>query len=468
VNSMSAELISCDRPTRNWTEKPSLVTLIGLGAFLLILELYIFGAHRHNRFYPLLILLSISGIPFGFAVWWTFQRKKFPKNTLLTILIGGALFRLVLVPLDPPRLSTDIYRYIWDGRLQGAGINPYLYVPVDPRLAGLRDDCIYPNINRREYAHTIYPPVAQIFFYVVTRVTQSIPGFKGVLVLLDLVTMGLVAATLRAIGKPAERVIVYAWHPLPVYEFGGSGHIDALMICFIALALFARAHQKFGIAGFALGAATLVKFIPVVLLPAIYRRWDKKMPIAFMTTIVVCYLPYVLGAGAGVLGFLPQYAKEEGLQNGARYYILVLIDYILGWCGVVHELPPAIFTSIALTGLGAIGIWSFYRQPPLGTENGETQDQWISSAFVLALTFSALLSPYYPWYYSWIALFLCFVPNSAALALTLISWPLYRALFERSADDLFRYQSRIFLPFFALLVLMLIMRIRSSRTATKS
>jgi alpha-1,6-mannosyltransferase len=444
------------------------VTLIGLGAFLLILELYISGAHRHNRFYPLLILLSISGIPFGFAVWWTFQRKKFPKNTLLTILIGGALFRLVLVPLDPPRLSTDIYRYIWDGRLQGAGINPYLYLPVDPRLAGLRDDSIYPNINRREYAHTIYPPVAQIFFYVVTRVTQSIPGFKGVLVLLDLVTMGLVAATLRAIGQPAERVIVYAWHPLPVYEFGGSGHIDALMICFIALALFARAHQKFGIAGFALGAATLVKFIPVVLLPAIYRRWDKKMPIAFTTTIVVCYLPYVLGAGAGVLGFLPQYAKEEGLQNGARYYILVLIDYILGWCGVVHELPPAIFTSIALAGLGAIGIWAFYRQPPLGRENGETQGQWISSAFVLALTFSALLSPYYPWYYSWIALFLCFVPNSAALALTLISWPLYRSLFERSAADLFRYQSRIFLPFFALLVLMLIMRMRSSRTATKS
>jgi alpha-1,6-mannosyltransferase len=465
---MSEELISCDQPIRHSTEKRSLGILIGLGALLLIIELYFFGAHRHNRFYPALVLLSISGIPFGFAVWWTFQRKKFPANTLLIILIGGALFRLILVPLDPPRLSTDIYRYIWDGRLQGAGINPYLYVPVDPRLAELRDDSIYPNINRREYAHTIYPPVAQIFFFVVTRVTQSIPGFKGVLVLLDLVTVGLVVATLRAIGQPAERVIAYAWHPLPIFEFGGAGHIDALMICFIAFALFARAHQKFGIAGFALGAATLVKFIPVVLLPAIYKRWDKKLPIAFTTTILVCYLPYVLGAGASVLGFLPQYAKEEGLENGARYYILVLIDYILGWCGVVHDLPPAIFTSIALACLGSIAIWAFYRQPPFGRENSETRDRWISSAFVLALTFSTLLSPYYPWYYSWIALFLCFIPNSAALALTLITWPLYRSLFERSADDLFRFQSRIFLPFFALLVLVWIMRKRSSRKATKS
>jgi alpha-1,6-mannosyltransferase len=465
---MSEESSSCDQPIRHSTEQQWLVTLIGLGALQLIIELYILGAHRHNRFYPLLILLSISGIPFVFAVWWTFQRKRFPAKTLLIILIGGALFRLVLVPLDPPWLSTDIYRYIWDGRLQGAGINPYLYVPVDPRLAGLRDDSIYPNINRKEYAHTIYPPVAQIFFFVVTRITQSVPGFKGVLVLLDLVTMGLVAATLRAIGQPPERVIVYAWHPLPIFEFAGSGHIDALMICFIALALFARARRQFGIAGFALGAATLVKFIPVILLPAIYKRWGKKLPIAFAITVIVCYIPYLLSAGAGVLGFLPQYAKEEGLQSGERYYLLDLIDYILDWCGVVHDLPPAIFTSIALAGLGAIAVCAFYRQAPLGRGNCEVQDQWIFSAFVLALTFLTLLSPSYPWYYSSLALFLCLVPNSATLALTLITWPLYRSLVEQSGDDLFRFQSRVFLPFFALLVLAWIMRRSSSRTATRS
>src|SRR5258708_1038582 len=234
---MSEELISCDPSIGRSTEKQSLATLIALGALLLIIELYTFGAHRHNRFYSVLILLLISGIPFVFAVWWTFQRKKFPRTALLIILIGGALFRLILVPLDPPRLSTDIYRYIWDGRVQGAGINPYLHLPVDSQLAGLRDDSIYPNINRKEYAHTIYPPVAQFFFFIVTRMTQSIPGFKGVLVLIDLLTVGLVAATLRAIGQPAERVIVYPWHPLPIFEFPVSGHIDPLMFCSTPLAL---------------------------------------------------------------------------------------------------------------------------------------------------------------------------------------------------------------------------------------
>jgi alpha-1,6-mannosyltransferase len=450
---MSEEVSSRNRQIRLSTEKRWLLTLIGFGVLLLIVELCVFRAHRHNRFYWTLFWLLISGIPFVLAVWWTFRRKTFPANTLVIILIGGALFRLILVPLDPPRLSTDIYRYIWDGRVQAAGINPYLYLPVDPRLAQLRDDSIYPNINRKTYAHTIYPPVAQIFFLVVTRVTQTVPGFKAVVVLVDLATMGIVAATLRALGQPAERVIVYAWHPLPIFEFGASGHIDAVMICFIAIAVLARVRQKFGIAGVALGAATLVKFIPIVLLPAIYRRCGKKLPIAFVTTVVVCYLPYVLGAGRAVLGFLPQYAKEEGLQSGGRYYLLDLIDYILDWCGVVHELPPRIFLAIALAGLIAIAIWAFYRQPPLGREPGEPQNRWIFSAFVLTLAFSVLLSSYYPWYYTWLAFFLCFVRNPAALALTLIAWPVYRSLYEQTADDLFRFQSRLFLPFFALLVL---------------
>jgi hypothetical protein len=283
--------------------------------------------------------------------------------------------------------------------------------------------------------------------------------------------MGIVAATLRATGQPAERVIVYAWHPLPIFEFGASGHIDALMICFLAIALFARAREKYGIAGIALGAATLVKFMPVVLLPAMYRRWDKKLPVAYALTIGVCYLPYVVSAGAHVLGFLPKYAEEEGLQSGARYYLLDLINYLLDWCGVVHELPVPVFTWIALAGLGAIALWAFRRQPPLRRDDSKSRNGWLFPAFLLAVAFSILLSPYYPWYYSWLALFLCFIPSSPVLLLTLIAWPLYRSLLEQSADDLFRFQSRVFLPFFALLLviwIVAIVRKRSSRRTMES
>jgi alpha-1,6-mannosyltransferase len=468
---MSEASTSGDQPIRRLTKYQWLLGIIGFGALLLICELYVFGAHRDNRFYWVLFWLLIAGIPFVLAVWWTYRCKKFPPTALLIILLGGTLFRLILLPLDPPRLSTDIYRYIWDGRVQAAGINPYLYLPVDPGLAKLRDESIYPNINRKTYAHTIYPPAAQIFFYLVTRVTQTVPGFKAAIVLIDLVTMGIVAATLRATGQPAERVIVYAWHPLPIFEFGASGHIDALMICFVAIALFARAREKYGIAGIALGAATLVKFIPVVLLPAMYRRWDKKLPVAYALTTGLCYLPYAIGAGTHVLGFLPKYAEEEGLQSGARYYLLDLVNSLLGWCGVVHELPAPVFTGIALAGLGAIALWAFWRQPPLRRDGSRSRNEWLVPAFFLAVAFSILLSPYYPWYYSWLALFLCFIPSPSVLLLTLIAWPLYRSLMEQSADDLFRFQSRVFLPFFALLLVMwivAIMRKRSSRRTMES
>jgi alpha-1,6-mannosyltransferase len=441
---VSKEAPEGERQDRRW-----LLSLIGLGILLLICEIGIFEAHSHDHFYWILFWLLISGIPFLLAVWLVFQRRTFRGSALWIIFIAAGLFRVFLLPLDPPRLSTDIYRYIWDGRVQGSGVSPYLFLPVDPRLAGLRDNAIYSHINRKEYAHTIYPPVAQMFFLVATRVTQSVVGFKTIFIVIDLVTIGLIAATLKAAGQPAERVIVYAWHPLPIFEFAGSGHIDALMICFIAIALWARVRGKFGLVGFALAGAALVKLIPIVLLPAFYKRWDRKLPITFAATVVLCYLPYLLGAGARVLGFLPQYAQEEGLQNGARYYLLLLIDYILDWCGVVHEMPPAVFNGLALALLGAIAVWILFRQVPLGKENDEIKGQLISSAFVLAFVFTVLLSSYYPWYYSWLTVFLCFVPNSAALALTLIVWPLYRSLIEQSGDDLFRFESRVFLPVLA-------------------
>jgi hypothetical protein len=179
-------------------------------------------------------------------------------------------------------------------------------------------------------------------------------------------------------------------------------------------------------------------------------------------------LPYVLGAGGSVLGFLPQYAKEEGLQNGARYYLLLLIDYVLDWCGVVHEMPPAIFNGLVVAFLGLLALWAWWRQPRAGKESPEAERRWIFPGYVLALAFSVLLSSYYPWYYCWLAFFLCFVSSPATLLLTLIAWPLYRSLLEQSGDDLFRFQSRVFLPFFALLILIWIMRRLRSRTAAKN
>ncbi len=105
-------------------------------------------------------------------------RRAVPARAGLILVLGLAIaMRLAIVGADP-LLSTDIYRYVWDGRVQGAGINPYLFVPADPALAGLRDTAIYPHINRADYAVTAYPPVAQMFFFGVTRIAETLTAMR--------------------------------------------------------------------------------------------------------------------------------------------------------------------------------------------------------------------------------------------------------------------------------------------------
>lgn len=82
--------------------------------------------------------------------------EEIPGPRALAIIVGAGLAMRLLALPAPPILSTDIFRYVWDGIVQSAGINPYRYVPADPVLAFLRDAQVYPFINRADYAVTIY------------------------------------------------------------------------------------------------------------------------------------------------------------------------------------------------------------------------------------------------------------------------------------------------------------------------
>src|SRR5438552_891053 len=97
-----------------------------------------------------------------------------PARSGLLIVLGFALAMRLLLVREEPFLSTDLYRYIWDGRVQAAGINPYTYVPANSVLAALRDAAIYPHINRADYAVTAYPPLAEMFFFIVTRIGETL------------------------------------------------------------------------------------------------------------------------------------------------------------------------------------------------------------------------------------------------------------------------------------------------------
>src|SRR6185503_19558912 len=250
---------------------------------------------------------------------WLIVRNRGGRGTVVLVLIFAGLFRLSIL-FAPPYLSDDIYRYVWDGRVQAAGINPYRYIPADEHLQSLRDEEIYPKINRRDYAHTIYPPVAEAVFLLTTRVSESITWMKAIMIGFEAIAIWAIAQLLAACGLARQRILIYAWHPLVIWEFAGSGHVDPIAIAFIALALLARRKNAEVATGVALACATLGKVFPIILLPALNKRWNLKMPLAVAITILLGYIPYVSVGLRGALVFLLGLAPERGIESGEQFF----------------------------------------------------------------------------------------------------------------------------------------------------
>jgi alpha-1,6-mannosyltransferase len=365
------------------------------------------------------------------------------RQIVLGIAAIAVLMRIPIV-LAPPSLSTDVYRYVWDGRVMAAGINPYRYAPADPQLAALRDPDIFPNINRADTAVTIYPPLAEAIFLAVTRVSESATAMKAAMVGFEIITFVLLVDLLTRECLPTGRVAVYAWHPLPLWEFAGNGHIDAALIALVVVALWAARRGRRGLTGLFLAGATLTKLYPAVLLPAVYRRWNWTMPTVFAAVIVVAYLPFI-GVGWRVLGFLPGYAAEEGFDaGGSGFYLLALLRRLPGLTGLSGRVY-VIGAAALLVMLGAA--LAFNRNaahPPFFV------------AAMLATMLMVLVSPHYPWYFAWLIVFACFIRSIALLWLTIACMLLYLVPvgFHIVRDDYrLAIESIIYGPFAALALL---------------
>ncbi|MDT7542267.1 MAG: alpha,6-mannosyltransferase [Acidobacteriota bacterium] len=425
------------------------------------------GTESISAFVRLALLQCVIYAAAAVVAW----RARSSRTTLLVIIVFATLFRFDIL-CDPPRLSDDIYRYIWDGRVQAAGVNPYRYVPADNALAHLRDASIYEHINRRDYAQTIYPPVAQMILFAATRVSESVVWMKCVMVAFEACALWAVASLLASFKLPRQRIMLAAWHPLMVWEIAGSGHLDAIMICFVALALLAHRRRREGLTGLLLACAALTKLYPVALAPALYRRWNWRTPVAFVSIIVAAYLPYLSVGLRRAAGFLAGYAEEEGLQNGTRFYLLSLARRATGGS---FEIPNAAFVIFAILTLAALALWSLQRSrgdawPDEDAKNVDdarhaevggsdevssrrSDRGFVTRAFVMALAFTVLLSPRYSWYFIWLVPFLCIVPAwfvVPVVYMTAASFVLYLSWLGDDAARMFALHSIIYLPFAAL------------------
>jgi hypothetical protein len=360
--------------------------------------------------FPVLFFFLFALYALALAV--IFRKRSRPISVAL--IVGFAvLFRVALLS-SPPVLSSDVYRYIWDGRVQTAGINPYLYPPSAQELVPIRDEEIFFHINRRDVP-TIYPPGAQMLFaFSAVIFPNSVTGLKALMLLFDIGTLLLILHLLKKTGTRSDRVLLYAWSPLVIFELAGSGHLEVLMLPFVLLAFLAQMDEKPVLAGTALGVATLIKLYPAALLPALYTRRDRRFPLAFGATIALGYLPYLYGARGRVVGFLPAYfGPWEDFNVGLRYFVTSAL--------APFTTDPRSIAMLLLTAL--LGVMAVYILRQRDAHAFLWHGYLMVSAYLLLLPTS-----FHPWYLIWILPFLCFYPSwgwlylSGAIALSYVKY----------------------------------------------
>src|SRR4029079_6451100 len=207
----------------------------------------------------------------------------------------------------------------------------------------LRDAAIYPNINRADYAVTAYPPVAQMFFFAVTRISETLTAMRLAMVACEAVVVAVLIDLLRRIRLPVTAVVAWAWHPLVIWEIANNGHSDALMVALLMFGVLLLVCNRRVAGAVAVALAALVKPYAVVALPAFWRPWDWRAPAAAVATAALCYLRYAR-AGSGVLGFVTTggYLSEEGFTDGGGYWLVALVRAAIG------DLPGLTIAYVAL------------------------------------------------------------------------------------------------------------------------
>ncbi|NIR43812.1 MAG: hypothetical protein GWN99_07630 [Gemmatimonadetes bacterium] len=255
----------------------------------------------------LAVVLALTAFAFYLVGIHAAQRTS--GSSALVLAIGfGVLFRAALIG-DPPFLSDDYYRYLWDGAVGLQGINPYRYAPIDPRLADL-DAALRTSVNHPAVP-TIYPPLAQLVFLAVAAAGAGWLGLKTVWLVCDAAIAGILYRLVPSRHRLASWMI-YWWSPLVVVEVAWNAHLDLLGVLplVISLWLVSSERPRSVALGVAIAAAALVKYFAALVLPAAARVGrPARVVAAFLITAVLLYLPYA-GAGSALFEGLATYARH--------------------------------------------------------------------------------------------------------------------------------------------------------------
>jgi len=334
--------------------------------------------------------LTVAGIVYLLAIREFFATSRFRRRVVVIGLVLAAVWHIEFLRL-PPGADDDIHRYVWDGRLQRLGYNPYIVVPSDPAVKGLHTPETR-NLNNPDLPSP-YPPGAQLFFRTVTAVKESVFAFKVAFVLCDFGIAFALLDLLRTSGRGAHLVLAYAWNPLLAIEAAGSGHVDIVGVLLLVISVAALARSWRTIAAITFGLAVAVKFLPIVLLPLYWKRVRIRDALLAAAVLSLLYVPF-LNHGRIPTGSVGTYLQSFRF-NGPVFAALAQVAP-----------PPLLATLAVLVGL-VTATWLRRAARELSP-----------NAFAWPMAASLLCAPVvFPWYLLWLLPFLM-----SASTLLIIFW----------------------------------------------
>ncbi|HKV78306.1 MAG TPA: hypothetical protein VJP02_09215 [Candidatus Sulfotelmatobacter sp.] len=323
--------------------------------------------------------LTLACVAYLLAIRELFITQAFPRRVVVIGLVLSAFWHVPFLRLSPGS-DDDIHRYVWDGRLQRLGYNPYIVIPSDPAVTSLHT-AETRNLNNPDLPSP-YPPGAQLFFRGVTSIRESVFALKLAFVICDFGIAIVVLDLLRTGGRGAHLVLAYAWNPLLAIEVAGSGHIDILGALLLAISFAALARKWRVIAALALGLAVAVKFLPIVLLPLYWKRVRLRDAMLAAVVVALLCLPF-LNYGHIPVGSLGTYVQTFRF-NGP---VFAALDQLVS---------PHLLAGLAVLVGFAASIWLI---------RGRAQSS--PDVFAWPMAASLLCAPVvFPWYLLWLLPFL--------------------------------------------------------------
>ncbi|MGO9480924.1 MAG: glycosyltransferase 87 family protein [Candidatus Kryptoniota bacterium] len=363
-----------------------------------------------------------------------------PAKFVFALLGAAIILRIALIPIHPVG-SDDWYRYVWDGKVMNAGINPYRYSPVDPALAHIHSNILPSRINFADMK-TLYPPVAEILFYLGYKIGgKSFFGMKALLFVFDLFTMYGIFLIIRKLRLDIKNILLYALCPLPLFQFFIDAHVDGLGITLLVFSIFFYLDDKKVLSYLLIGLSASIKPVGLILIPILFFRENTlrdRLKVVLVPTIVcgLTYVPFIFSGSP--FQSLATFA-ENWTFNGIVFDILnsfihdnQLVRIICGILFFLSYLPVALSRSNS-------------------RQTGENLLAKIYVSMFLLFIFSPVV---HPWYISWLVILLPFIPRWSGIAyVSLISLTVFTVLNYQSTGIWKEYVAVLLLEYIPVLAM---------------